>query len=316
MDEHYKKALQNASEVVQQTIKISEDVVSGESGEMGSFRRLTDACRCLAETGLNESVVEKMGGVLTQEECGIVVEKMGPVLDRLYELKDEFQRARHEARNESGASGISLSGIREQSEAAFSVVSDFAERASNRMRLKQVESAIAEGKAQLAGVEDTQTQRSVAQGGNFFGKEAEKCDAVASKWGGMVLLAVAAFIFCAIAVWRSSGPEDVADGFALVLTLGNRALLFIALGYGVFFCAKNYMAYRHNAVVNRHRENALETYLAVANAVKDQKHRDTMLAYAAQCIYVPQDSGFARRNSGSEISADTIIRLARGEKEG
>ena len=256
-----------------------------------------------------------MGGVLTQEECGIVVEKMAPVLDRLYELKDEFQKARHEARNEPGTSGISLSGIREQSEAAFSVVSDFEERASTRMKLKQAEAAIAESKAQLEVLKEAQVQRSTAQQSDFFGKEAEKCDAEASRWGKWVLAAIVAFIVCAIAVWRASDSEDVADGFALALTLGNRALLFIALGYGVFFCAKNYMANRHNAVVNRHRQNALETYLAVADAVKDQKHRDTVLAYAAQCVYVPQDSGFARRNSGSEISADTIIRLASGKKE-
>ena len=155
------------------------------------------------------------------------------------------------------------------------------------------------------------TDAGVSKRANFFGKEADKCEAAASRWGKWVLAAVVAFVACAF--WFISDSEGIDDGLALTLALANRALLFIALGYGVFFCAKNYTANLHNAVVNRHRQNALETYLAVVSAVKDEKHRDTVLAYAAQCIYVPQDSGFARRNSGSEISADTIIRLARGK---
>ena len=60
-DEYHKKAFKDASEAVQQTIKISEDVVSGESREMGAFRRLADACRRLAETGLTNPSSRKWG---------------------------------------------------------------------------------------------------------------------------------------------------------------------------------------------------------------------------------------------------------------
>ena len=307
MDEQQQGPLGEAKDLIR---RFQESLRGGFSAEEDSERRelsaLVDASRRLTADAL---------AALTHDECRDLTKVLAPVVGRLDRIRHDEERKSTEGEPAPVNTGISVSRIRDLCETAFPIVSGCAARAGIRRSMKRMESEVAEHKGQLEALKETQAQRSAAQQSNFFGKEAEKYDAAASKWGWMVLAATAIFVFCAIAVWRASVPEDVAGGFALALTLGNRALLFVALGYGVFFCAKNYMANRHNAVVNRHRQNALETYLAVANAVKDQKHRDTVLAYAAQCIYVPQDSGFARRNSGSEISADTVIRLARGKME-
>ena len=304
MDVRHKLALDSATIIVQRLQGYPWDGISGEGEEVQSLAHLAIACDRLGKTGVGE---------LIGEECAILVKRTKPVLDRLDQIKDEKDRGKDGI--VSVEAGIKLSGIREQCEAALPIVSDYAERAATRAKFKSVESVIAKNEEKLAIVQEAQAQSSAAQQSNFFGEEAKKYENAATHWGRMVFVSIVAFIIFAAVAWWVTNLADVNNGRALALVLANRALFFIVLGYGVFFCAKNYMANCHNAVVNRHRQKALETYLAVVNAVKDQKHRDTVLSYAAQCIYVPQDSGFGRRNSESEISADTILRLARGKME-
>ena len=283
-------ALKNANDAILEIQKFP--LQSGFTDDLDALRRLTDACVRLAEAGVDE---------LTREECEEFVEAMKPVLDRL----DEMESERKKAARDGGAVGPALMGtsgvrdIKTQCDGAFPVASDFAERATNRAGFKRVE-------GELAGIKEARAQRRAAQQSDFFGKEAKDYEDAAKNWGIGVLVAVVAFIAVAIAVWYYSGSEDIESGFALVQFLSNRVLLFAALGYGVFFCAKNCFANLHNAVVNRHRQNALATYLDIANVVTDEKHRSTFLSYAAQCIYVPQDSGFTKGNSESGISADAV----------
>ena len=306
MDERYQPARDGATLIIQRLQGFPWDGVSGDARETQPLRRLVDVYHRFPE---GEEV-----GELTDEECEDLVKATMPVLDRLDQIKAEKHN-----RGMRGIApveaGIKLSGIREQCEAALPIVSNVVECVMTRARIKRMESIIGENKEKLAVVLEAQVQSSAAQQSNFFGEEAKKYENAAIHWGRMVFVSIVAFIIFAAVAWWATNLADVNNGRALALVLANRALFFVVLGFGVFFCAKNYMANCHNAVVNRHRQKALETYLAVVNAVKDQKHRDIVLSYAAQCIYVPQDSGFSRRNSENEISADTILRLARGKME-
>ena len=157
-------------------------------------------------------------------------------------------------------------------------------------------------------VRETAAEQGVFMQTGHFKEEADRHEAEAKTWRERVGMAVAAFVGAAFLSWWWSG--DVDNGFALAQALTSRALVFVALGFGVFFCAKNYLAHRHNAVVNRHRQKALETYRALAEA--DPKSREVVLAHAARCIYAPQDSGFARKgeSGGGEIPVETILRFA------
>lgn len=81
----------------------------------------------------------------------------------------------------------------------------------------------------------------------------------------------------------------------------TKALLFSTLAYALFFCVKNYMAHRHNYVVNKHRQNALMTYRAIASgAQSDGTARDIILAQAAHCIFAPQSTGYAKGDGGGD----------------
>lgn len=93
-------------------------------------------------------------------------------------------------------------------------------------------------------------------------------------------------------------PATTYDAVQLAV---SKLLIFVVLGYGLTLCAKNYLAHRHNAVVNKHRQNALATYTTIADAANDASGRDIVLSHAADCIFSPQDTGY---HDASKRSAD------------
>lgn len=73
--------------------------------------------------------------------------------------------------------------------------------------------------------------------------------------------------------------------------------------------AKNYTTHKHNAVVNRHRQNALLTYRALVTAAEDTGTQDIVLAHAASCIFSPQETGFATSKGDSVSGSKSVLEL-------
>jgi len=71
-----------------------------------------------------------------------------------------------------------------------------------------------------------------------------------------------------------------------------KLFVFSVLLSATVWCGKTYRAYRHNAVVNRHRQNALATFQAFAQAAVDQATKDAVLLQATQCIFSQQPTGY------------------------
>lgn len=77
----------------------------------------------------------------------------------------------------------------------------------------------------------------------------------------------------------------------------SKILIFGILIYGTLLCAKNYLSHRHNEIVNRHRQNALATFTALAEATSDAASSDIVLSHAAACIFAPQDTGLTKHEA-------------------
>lgn len=104
-------------------------------------------------------------------------------------------------------------------------------------------------------------------------------------------------------------PGNTYDAIQLAV---SKVLIFAVLAYGGTLSAKNYLAHKHNEVVNRHRQNALATYKAIADAAHDEGARDIVLAHAADCIFSPQETGYSlSKGSGSPDTAPTLQVLPR-----
>ena len=71
------------------------------------------------------------------------------------------------------------------------------------------------------------------------------------------------------------------------------------LTFGITFASRHYSASLHNVVVNRHRQNALGSFQALASGAVDKEIKDAILLQATQAIYAPQSSGYVRGTSES-----------------
>lgn len=197
---------------------------------------------------------------------------------------------------------------------------------------KQMTDTAEKAKADIAALreavqkEKESTRKATAQLGvslhaAFFKREADKHAKSSIGWGGGALLfalLLAVYVFCGdrlITVDFSDVEEWTPEAvYKFGQAAAARILGFAVLGYGLLFCARNYTAHRHNAVVNRHRQNALSTYRALTRGNRDRENADIVLTQAARFIYAPQDSGYGRGGGmeGGDVSIFEPVRRAVG----
>lgn len=91
----------------------------------------------------------------------------------------------------------------------------------------------------------------------------------------------------------------------------SKVLVFTTVAYFLLLSAKNFLAHRHNSIVNKHRQNALVTYRALVDAAGDGANRDIVLTKAAECIFGAQPTGFGKADGG-ESGAISMVSLAPG----
>jgi hypothetical protein len=101
------------------------------------------------------------------------------------------------------------------------------------------------------------------------------------------------------------------SGYETVQHAVSKVLVFVTISFFLILSARNYLAYRHNAVVNRHRQNALATYQALVKAAGDTANRDIVLAKAAACIFCQRTSGFGK-TEGGESGTLSLVNLGSG----
>ncbi len=90
----------------------------------------------------------------------------------------------------------------------------------------------------------------------------------------------------------------------------SKILIFAVISFVLYLSAKNFLSHKHNAVVNRHRQNALMTYKALVEAAGEkQQASDAVLVHAASCIYAPQPTGYSPSGDGSGQGAKSVIEL-------
>jgi hypothetical protein len=80
-----------------------------------------------------------------------------------------------------------------------------------------------------------------------------------------VVLTIYAFASLFLHKWDWMMPTNMYETVQLGI---SKALIFAVISYMLFLCARNFIAHKHNAIVNKHRQVALQTYTALADAVR------------------------------------------------
>jgi len=148
----------------------------------------------------------------------------------------------------------------------------------------------------LNAVRKTAEEQGVSQQAIYFKTAADEFETEAAKWLKRTVWLTVALALYAVATlflhkWSFLAPTNVYETAQLAV---SKVLVFVTLSFILLLSAKNYLANRHNAVVNRHRQNALVTYRALVESAGDKTNRDVVLAKAADCIFTAQPTAFSK----------------------
>jgi hypothetical protein len=160
---------------------------------------------------------------------------------------------------------------------------------------KQLENDKKTSEQILEDIRKVAAEQGVSQQAIYFRDAAINHEVDAAKWQkSTILLAVLLGIYAVLTVglhkvpWIK--PEDIYQAVQLAI---SKVLIFAVLSYVLYLSTKNYLAQKHNAVINKHRQNALMTYEALVDAAKDIANKEIILAHASACIFAPQPTGYS-----------------------
>lgn len=181
-----------------------------------------------------------------------------------------------------------IQGIRDQAEAIKSEVSDVLEE-----------------------IRRTAAEQGVSQQAHYFAEEAERHDTEAGAWkfgtrkwaGALIAYGVASFFLHQIPWIAPSGTSEA------IIFVASKVLIFAVLAYMLILSARNFLSHKHNAVVNKHRQNALMTFNALVKAGQGKETQDIVLSHASSCIFSPQDTGYTKHGGSSSARMPNAVDL-------
>jgi hypothetical protein len=126
----------------------------------------------------------------------------------------------------------------------------------------------------------------------------------------VVLASVTAFVLIAnwFAAYRLGPP---ATTIALAQLSIAKILVFSFLLSAVIWSGKVYRSHQHNYVLNKHRQNALETFQLFSRGAEDAETKSMVLLQATKSIFAPQATGFLSGDHETDGSGPQILEVIR-----
>jgi hypothetical protein len=201
-----------------------------------------------------------------------------------------------------------FSALEREARAAVQAAKDRADEAT-----KQLEAQQEDAERILDEVRRVAAEQGVSQQAVYFQTEGTNHDTEATKWQwNTIYVAIGLGAYAVLSAtfhkWTWLAPAGPYDAFQLGL---SKVLIFGVIAYMLLLSARNFLAHKHNAIVNRHRYNALLTFTALADAAKGPESRDIVLTHAAGCIFAPQETGYTKGQGQPESVANVIQSLPR-----
>jgi len=177
--------------------------------------------------------------------------------------------------------------------------------------VKKVTSLKDEADKVLATIRETAAEQGVSQQSIHFKTEADKQEKLSKTWAFITLGTATALGFFAISSlflhkWSILSPNNSYETVQLAL---SKLLIFGVMSYMLILSARNFMAHKHNKVVNKHRQNALATFRPLVEAASIDEKQDIILDRASEAIFGSIDSGFTKNPSNSVNGTQTLLRM-------
>lgn len=176
---------------------------------------------------------------------------------------------------------------------------------------RQLTTAKGDADAALIAIRSVAAEQGVSQQASYFRQESDNQELLATTWLKYTYrfaAAVVGFAIFSLFLHKIEWLKPVGNGEMLQL-ISSKFLIFAVLGYLLLMAARNYATHKHNAIVNKHRQNALLTYRALVEASVNSGTEDIVLAHAASCIFSPQETGFSNSRSDSPSGSKSVLEL-------
>lgn len=166
-------------------------------------------------------------------------------------------------------------------------------------------------KAALDEIRRVAAEEGVTKQAAHFNAEYEHHKTEADKWQGYaVKLAIGLGVFAVVSLFIHKipffNPENTYDAIQLSI---SKVLIFSVIAYMLFLSSKNFLNHKHNAIVNKHRQNALMTHTALVEASGDEGVRDAVLLQAANCIFSPQSTGYTQTGESEASNQKSMVEI-------
>lgn len=250
--------------------------------QANAFYSLLEKCQSFEIEDAQPSPTEAKNALINQLES-----QFQPVFNAIYPLIS-FAAARSQ----------DFSALERQARAAAQSARDVAKGVAEELEeQKRAASVILDEVRAMA------AEQGVSKQAIHFKNEADIHHDLAEKWRRYTILTalgLGVYAMASLFLHNVPGLEPTTAYRAVQLGV-SKVLIFAVIAYMLFLCSRNFLSHKHNEIVNRHRQNALATFTALAEATSDAASSDIVLSHAAACIFSPQDTGYTKHDrAGSE----------------
>lgn len=201
---------------------------------------------------------------------------------------------------------VDFSRLEDEGRAVLQGIEDQTEEA-----LKEIDTSKEEASKVLEEIKKTAAEQGVSQQAHYFSEEAKHHATEADNWKkttknwAWVLIGygVISFFLHKIPIIAPSGTPEA------IIFVASKVLIFAVLTYMLVLSARNFLSHKHNAVVNKHRQNALMTFNALVKAGQGQETQDIILNHASACIFTAQDTGYTKHGGSNSGQMPNLVDL-------
>jgi predicted XRE-type DNA-binding protein len=138
----------------------------------------------------------------------------------------------------------------------------------------------------------------VSKFASIFKEESETFSKLSTKWMTAAVVVFILMLGCVVSLFLFVNINET-SAFDIVQLSITKVVVISGGFYALSVCMKNYRAYKHNEVLNKHRHNALMTFETFTKSTEDLQTKNAVLLEATHSIFGNQSTGYSS-NEGSD----------------
>ena len=288
-------------------------------GAVEPAKRLIDLYKRISVTVLVDFPLAELQQIWTQAnndynrleeilkfEAGQPVEARDSLIEQLDSSYQQSFKVLYPLISYSASKSADFQRLEIEARAMIQSVQDQGEKVAKELEKEQTEA-----EKILTDIRKAAAEQGVSQQAVYFEQAEKKHEKQAKKWLiAIICLAICMTVYAIASLFMHKIPVLTSDTIYVSIQLAiSKTLIFAVISYMLYLCARNFLANKHNAIVNKHRQNALMTYTAIMNAAKDIEQKEIVLTHAASCIFGPQNTGYSRADGAKAPSAKSVVEL-------